>query len=103
MTNTNIDDIIEKVDEDKKILAKCLVEEMKFLKETLAQLKEAIKLLGIVDSSGVQVKESPAMKTYNATMKSYSTCIKQLHAILKTSKSIDATADDLQAFLEASR
>lgn len=97
-----LEEAIDQIDDGKKTLAKCLVTELKFLMDTLAALKEAIALLGVVDNSTEQIKESPALKTYNQTIKSYSTCIKQLNTLLRESKGKDAT-DDLQAFLEAEK
>lgn len=94
-----LEELIDQIDDGKKTLAKCLVTELKFLMDTLAALKETIAVLGVVDNSTENVKESPALKTYNQTIKSYSTCIKQLNTLLRESKGKEAT-DDLQAFLE---
>lgn len=100
MTNKNLNDLIEKIDPDKKEIAEKLIDELKFLQDTLSDLKSAVKVFGVVDESG---KTTPALNSYNQTIKSYSMCLKQLEMLLRRYEIKDTATDDLQAFLEASR
>lgn len=101
MTNEKIDELIEQIEPSKRIIARNLAEEIKFLKKTLKTLKETIKEFGVVDNSGETVKESPALKSYNTTIKSYCNCVKQFEVLLRRYSEKFEGEDALQAFLAA--
>jgi hypothetical protein len=98
MTKKNLNDLIDKIDPDKKEIAQKLIDEIIFLQDTLSDLKSAVKVFGVVDENG---KTTPALNSYNQTIKSYSMCLKQLEILLRRYEIKDTDTDDLQAFLEA--
>ena len=84
--STELKEILEKVPEDKKTVAGRLADEIIFLQATLADLKKQIKEYGTVELfvQGKQqfLRESPALKSYNATIQRYSALYKQLTDLL---------------------
>lgn len=99
MTNQDLVTLIEKIEPDKRELAKRLLDKLEFMEEILKNLQESIKVLGVVDNCGEQVKESPAIKSYNATVKSYAAILKQLEFLLRFSDK--NTVNNLQDFITA--
>ena len=79
---TDFSEILEKVPSDKKKIAENLIEELSFMKETLAELKEQIRRDGTIEhfEQGKQnfLRESPALKSYNTTAQRYSLFFRQL-------------------------
>ena len=79
---TDFDQIVEKVADDRKTIARNLVEELIFMKETLSILKDQIRENGTVEQfkQGKQdfLRESPALKSYNTTVQRYSLLYRQL-------------------------
>ena len=82
------------IDENKKELAKNLIENASFMAVTLSELKEHIKLYGVKESymNGANqygYKESVESKTYNNMIKNYMNIVKQLNDMLPEEKKIN--------------
>lgn len=97
-------DILKKIPEDKKKIAENIVDELLFMKETLADLKTQVKENGTVEhfEQGKQnfLRENPALKSYNTTVQRYSQLYKQLTDILpKTTDSGVMPGDALLDFM----
>ena len=79
ITSTDFSEILEKIPSDKKKIGENLIEELSFMKETLADLK---KQTGTIEQfeQGRQsfLRESPALKSYNTTVQRYSMLYRQL-------------------------
>lgn len=78
--------ILKDVDSKKKRTAKGLTEEAAFMKVTLMELKETIKVVGAIDEMPQGdysiLREHPALKSYNTMVQRYSTILKQLVELL---------------------
>ncbi len=89
-------DILEKVPEDRKAIAKNIMDELIFMQDVLQNLKENIREHGVVDDfqNGKQhfLKESPAVKSYNTTVQRYGGLYKQLENMLPKEERKDASA-----------
>lgn len=99
-------DILKKIPEDKKKIAANIIDELLFMKETLADLKSQVKENGTVEhfKQGKQnfLRESPALKSYNTTVQRYSQLYKQLIDILpKTPDSGILPGDELLDFMNS--
>ena len=97
-------DILKKIPEDKKKIAENIVDELLFMKETLADLKAQVKENGTVEhfEQGKQnfLRENPALKSYNTTVQRYSQLYKQLTDIIpKTTDSGVMPGDALLDFM----
>ena len=83
---TELNRIIKQVPADKQAIAVSLVDEIKFMHETMSDLKEQIRRYGTVElfEQGKQkfLRENPAVKSYNTTVQRYSTVYKQLTDLL---------------------
>ena len=84
--NTELNRIIKQVPADKRAIAANLVEEIRFMYDTMGDLKEKIRQYGTVElfEQGKQrfLRENPAVKSYNTTIQRYSTLYKQLTELL---------------------
>lgn len=84
--NTELKEILRKVPEDKKSIAGRLADELVFMQETLADLKQQVKDKGTVEhfEQGKQsfLRENPALRSYNTTLKQYAALYKQLCDLL---------------------
>lgn len=94
--------ILEKVPNEKRNEAELIVEELTFILETIADLKEKIKETGSVEHfiNGKQdfLRESPALSSYNKLMKTYDTFYKNLINLLPKDEVLEDSefnADDL--------
>lgn len=80
--NKNFKEILENIPENKQYIARNLVNELVFMQKTLDGLKKDINENGAVEhfEQGKQkfLRESPALKSYNAMIQRYSTLYKQL-------------------------
>ena len=90
---------IATLENDKKELCMSLLNEIKFMNNTLYELKDNIEKNGVVTSM-CQGKydidrANPALSQYNSLIKNYSSCIKQLNDLLP--KEI-VEEDDFDAF-----
>ena len=78
--------IYEKIADDKKTIAKKLIEELCFMEKTLASLKRQIEENGELEhfQQGKQefMRESPALKAYNTTVQRYSVLQRQLSDLI---------------------
>lgn len=81
-SNRDLKEILDKIPQDKQLIAAELVEELTFMRETLSDLKKQIKASGTVEhfKQGAQdfLRESPALKAYNTTVQRYSVMYRQL-------------------------
>lgn len=79
---TELNKIINEVPEEKRAIAKNLAKEIRFMSETLDDLKEQIKKFGTIElfEQGKQkfLRENPAVKSYNTAVARYSGLYKQL-------------------------
>ena len=82
MKITKLDKILEKIPTEKQNEADLIVEELRFILETIDDLKKKIKETGSVEHfiNGKQdfLRESPALASYNKLMKTYDTFYKNL-------------------------
>lgn len=89
------------VAEDRRDVAESLVDEIAFMRRTMAQLKEHVATHGAVElyENGAQRcwRESPALKSYNAMVQRYSNLCKQLTALLPDGAAADE--DELETWL----
>ncbi|MCI6879164.1 MAG: hypothetical protein MR854_00260 [Clostridiaceae bacterium] len=83
---SELNKIIKQVPADKRAIATNLVEEIKFMYDTMEELKSKIRQYGTVElfEQGKQkfLRENPAVKSYNTTIQRYSTLYKQLTELL---------------------
>ena len=90
--------IYENMDEDTKIFAHKLIEELDFMEGDLDELKAQIKKEGATivgkNTKGFDViQEHPAQKSYNTMIKNYNSTIRQLCSLLPES---NAGVDELE-------
>ncbi len=104
-TIKGFEQIFEKIPIEKQMIAVSLIEEIKFMNSTLKKLKKMIKTTGVVEDfeQGKQkfVRESPAIKVYNATIKQRNETYTKLLSLLPRER---ATAkepeDEFENFVE---
>ena len=94
MTKTSkLEKILEKIPSEKSNEADLIVEELKFILETIEDLKKKIKETGSVEHfiNGKQdfLRESPALASYNKLMKTYDTFYKNLINLLPKDEIIE--------------
>jgi len=80
--SADFSEILEKIPTDKKKIAENLIDELSFMRETLADLKDQVRTGGTIEQfeQGRQsfLRESPALKAYNTTVQRYSMLYRQL-------------------------
>lgn len=81
--SNSLRDVLKLIPTDKETIGRGLVNELIFMIEVLTKLKSEIQRKGVVDVTENGVKESPAVKSYNAVLKNYSTLWKQLEMLLR--------------------
>lgn len=78
--------IFNKENNARNTLALSLLDKAEFLEQTLQDLKEQVKISGVITSMCQGAydidRENPALKSYNTTIKNYTTVIKQLNDML---------------------
>ena len=83
---TELNNIVKQVPEEKRTVAASLVEEIKFMSDTLEELKGKITEYGTIElyENGKQkfLRENPAVKSYNTMIQRYATLYKQLADLL---------------------
>ena len=86
---------IKKLDGDKKALAEGLFNELIFMKDTLAKLKEDVEINGtttIMCQGKYDIERcNPSLQSYNSLIKNYNATSKQLFDMLPKN---DSTIDD---------
>lgn len=104
MTKKNLKSLIENIDKDCRPVAEGIIEEITFLQGVLKKLKKAIKEQGVTAtySTGAP-RESPALKSYNATIQRYSTLCKQIELMVRNGNQIETGENALQSWLEAQK
>ena len=91
---TRLNKLFKDLDENKKKLAKNLIENAAFMSITLEDLKKDIVKYGVKETyvngkDQYGFKESIESKTYNTMIKNYMNIIKQLNDMLPQEKKID--------------
>lgn len=94
----SIKETIDTMENDKKELCISLLNEIKFMNDSLIELKKNILTNGTITSM-CQGKYSidranPALSQYNALIKNYTSCIKQLNELLPKEISDDDEFDN---------
>lgn len=92
----NLDDLqnfLANIPEDKKLIAKGLLDELIFMQNVLGRIKADVKKRGVNPN---------ALKIYNSTVRQYANIYKQLDLILRYSKNSD-NGDALKDWLEAAK
>ncbi len=105
MTKSKLNKILLNLDAETQTLAKGLIDELIFQQGILKQLKRTIKEQGVVSTySNGMPRESPALKSYNATIQRYSTLCKQLELMLRNDGGKSDTGENaLKEWLEAQK
>lgn len=98
--------IFEEIDEERKILAFELIEELIFMKKTLNDCKTHINERGTIElftqGPNSYDRETPAMKTYNSTIKNYNIVMKQLLDILpKAEPKLSKSTEEFLKFIDS--
>lgn len=95
MKTKELEEILKKIPNEKLNEANLIVEELRFILETIKELKQDIKNQGAVEHfiNGKQnfLRESPALASYNKLMKTYDTFYKNLINLIPKD---DITEDD---------
>lgn len=104
MTKKKLASLIECVDKDCRPVAEGIIDEITFLQGVLKKLKQAIKEQGVTAtySTGAP-RESPALKSYNATIQRYSTLCKQIELMIRNGNQIETGENALQSWLAAQK
>lgn len=88
------------IDPKKSKIGLSLLEEAKFMKETLSSLKTNVETNGVVTSMSQGEysidRANPALTQYNALIKNYQNCIKQITDLLPKDES--GNDDDFDTF-----
>ena len=81
ITSTDFSEILEKIPSDKKKIGENLIEELIFMRETLADHKKQVRETGTIEQfeQGRQsfLRECPAVRSYNTTVQQYSMLYRQ--------------------------
>ncbi len=95
------EDIYTKVPPEKKKMAKSMIDELIFIKDTLDGLKNDVKENGPIEHfvNGKQdfMRESPALKSYNFMVQRYSQLNKQLSDMIPNTP--EPSKNNLQEFI----
>ena len=96
-----ISGILDLVDANKRPLARQLLTEMNFMRQTLAKLRKEINTKGVtehfVNGSQEFDRETPALKSYNTTIARYTQLHKQLADLIPDAT--DGEGDELDEFI----
>lgn len=96
--------LLKKVPEERKAIAQSLYNELVFMQNTLATLKEQIEAEGATAmfKQGKQefLREHPALKAYNTTVQRYSLLYKQLIDLLPPAEPEEKENDELMEFIK---
>lgn len=94
-----IDEILKKIPNEKSVEASLIADEMRFVTETIEELKQTVKETGAVEHfiNGKQnfLRESPALKSYTQLMKTYDTLYKNLINLLPKEEIANYTTEEL--------
>lgn len=96
--------LLKKVPEERRAIAQSLYNELVFMQNTLATLKEQIQEEGATAmfKQGKQefLREHPALKAYNTTVQRYSLLYKQLIDLLPPAEVEENEVDSLMEFIK---
>ena len=97
MKESKLEKILEKIPNEKRNEADLIVEELRFILNTIDDLKQKIKETGSVEHfiNGKQdfLRESPALASYNKLMKTYDTFYKNLINLIPKDEIVDDMFD----------
>ena len=88
----DIKGILDKIPENKKTIARDIIDELIFMKKTLKDLKSTIDEKGAVDYYRGSMRESPAVKSYNSMIQRYGNLYKQIELMLPEEKAVTENA-----------
>jgi len=95
--------IFEAVPDEKKGIAKKLIQELNFMDRTIKKLKESVESSGGIEhfKNGKQefMREDPALKSYNMTVKTRTTVYSQLLSLLPKAEAIKSESDGFEDFV----
>lgn len=101
-----LEEILERIPEDKQYIGRKLVHELIFMDETLTTLKRKIKENGTEEEfiQGKQqfTRESPALTSYNKTVQRYGAMYKQLSDLMQKSPEAQSS-NAVYEFLKGSK
>ena len=104
MNKTELNKILANIDEECRVVAKGIIDELIFLQNVLKKLKQSIQEQGVLSTySNGAPRESPALKSYNATIQRYSTLCKQLEMMTRKDGKVETGENALKAWLEAQK
>lgn len=94
--------IVDCVPENQRPIAESLLRELSFMGDTLDALKEHVRENGAVElfKNGKQEmwRESPALKSYNATIKRYSDTCKAITGMVEPCEAVELAEQSLKDF-----
>lgn len=105
LTAAQLKKVVNAVPEDRRLLAKNVSEELSFMSEMLAALKQEAREIGALENfvQGRQslLRENPALKSYNTTIKNYAVLLSKLTDLLPkvTIAQDNPDADDFDSFV----
>ena len=83
----DFDEILKRIPEDRQVIGRKLITELKFMESTLENLRTQIQEYGETEAftNGSQnfLRESPALKGYNTTVQRYSVMFRQLTDLMQ--------------------
>ena len=90
--------ILEKIPSESHTIAFKLIEELNWMQQTLAKLKNEVDSKGVIDQyQNGNAKDSVALKAYNTTVQRYGNLYKQLSDMMTLQEPLEA--DELITFI----
>lgn len=103
MNMKQLEKLLNNLPDDRQPLARNLFDELQFMKQTMAELKQQVKDEGTIQmftqGQNTYPRENPALTAYNKTIGRYNQTYKQLVDLLP--KEDKGQTDELTDFLEA--
>lgn len=104
MTKKELKKILANIDEDSRAIAQGIIDELIFLQDVLKKLKQAIEEQGVVSSyANGAPRESPTLRSYNATIQRYGNLCKQLELMIHRDNKIETGENALKEWLDAQK
>lgn len=102
MKSKELEEILKKIPKEKANEAELVAEELRFVLETAAKLRNDIEKNGAVEHfiNGKQdfLRESPAMISYNKIMKTYNTLYKNLLDLIPKEELSQEDVEDIELY-----
>lgn len=97
LTPAQLKKIVDMVPDDRRLLAKGVADELSFMSEMLAALKDKAREIGaleyFVQGSQCLLRENPALKSYNTTIKNYAVLLSKLTDLLPKAAAVPDEPD----------